>query len=70
MNIRKCRLKAGITQKELALRMGMKSVSCVCMWESGERSPSSNLVPDIARALGCSISDLYDTVRGEDEQGD
>lgn len=57
--IRELREKAGITQAELAFRLEVKSPSTISMWESGERKPSSVILPQLARALHCDMEDLY-----------
>ena len=56
--IKKLRLFINMSQKELAKKMGL-SPSTVSMWEKGERSPRTDKLPDLARALGCTIDDLF-----------
>ena len=58
-NIRQLRKRAGLTQKELADRVGFRSASIVTMWENGERMPRSEVLPVLSRALGCSVGELY-----------
>lgn len=57
--IRELRKEAGLTQAELAFRLEMKSPSAISMWESGERNPPSVILPQLAHALHCDVSDLY-----------
>lgn len=57
--IRARREAAGLTQGEVAARMGYQSASIVTLWESGERKPPSDKLPQLARILGCSIDDLF-----------
>lgn len=52
------RKKAGLTQTELAAKIGVSQAS-VAMWECGSKYPSSDKLPAIAVALGCSIDDLF-----------
>lgn len=59
LRIRELRKQAGITQAELAERLGMKSASAVTMWETGDRSPKSAMLPKIAQALDCTVGALY-----------
>ena len=59
--IRFFRQKIGMTQEELASAIGYESASAITMWESGDRKPPSDKIPDIARALGCEIQDLFAT---------
>ncbi len=65
-NIKQLRQKLGITQTELAKRLGLKSSSTVVMWESGERNPPSKALPHIAETLQCTIQQLFEE-RGERE---
>lgn len=57
--IRELRQAAHMTQKELAEQMGYKFDSIVSMWESGDRKPPSNLLPQLAKALGCTVDELF-----------
>ena len=58
--IRLYREKLGITQQQLAKMMGLYQ-STIAMWEAGNRLPRSDKLPELAKALGCSIDDLYDS---------
>lgn len=57
--VRELRLARGITQAQLANLLTLKSPSTVTMWESGARNPTSDILPHLAKALGCSVDDLY-----------
>lgn len=59
LRIKTLRKQAGMTQKQLAamLNIGQSTVS---MWESNSRRPSSDILPQMAQALHCSINELYD----------
>ena len=52
------RIRAGITQSELALRLGVTR-QAVSLWEAGARTPSSALLPRIARELDCGIEEMF-----------
>lgn len=52
------REKAGMTQRELAKALGIWP-SAISMWETGDRLPRSDKLPELAKILGCSIDDLY-----------
>ncbi|WP_297232279.1 helix-turn-helix domain-containing protein [uncultured Flavonifractor sp.] len=69
MRIRTLRKRVGMTQAELAERIGLKSSSAVTMWESGERHPRSSLVPKLAEVLGCTVGELYGERSGRDGKG-
>lgn len=57
--IRELRQAAGMTQAQLAEKMNLKSASAITMWESGDRNPSSDVLPRLAEVLGCTIDGLY-----------
>ena len=58
MKIKALRLKAGLSQIELSIIMGVAQPT-VAGWESERISPSSDKLPEIAKALNCTIDDLY-----------
>ena len=49
---------AGINQSELARQLGISRTS-VSLWTTNSCFPSAQLLPKIAKILGCSIDDLY-----------
>lgn len=62
--LRSRRKAAGLSQTELAARVGA-TFQAVGAWERGETLPSADKLPEIARALGCSIDELFtDTSSG------
>ncbi len=58
LKIRECREAAGLSQRQLAHKLGVAHPS-VCKWEKGVQYPSADKIPAIADALRCSINDLY-----------
>ena len=56
--IARARKKAGLTQKDLQDRLGMKSNATVSQWESGKRMPRADILPRIADILGCTVDEL------------
>ena len=56
--IRARRLALGLTQAQLAERVGVV-VSLVSHWEKGDRLPSLRVLPTLASALGLTIDALY-----------
>lgn len=56
-NIKAIRKKRGLTQKQLADRLGVKQQN-VSDWERGERSPSVKNLKKLADVLNCRIDDL------------
>ena len=62
--LREKRLAAGLSQKNLADKLGIVQ-SAISAWESGEKMPRASQLPALAKALGCSIDELYN---GEEAQ--
>ncbi|MBQ7095851.1 MAG: helix-turn-helix transcriptional regulator [Clostridia bacterium] len=58
MRIKEIRKEKGLTQSELAQVMKVGQTT-VCQWESGVRSPRAKQLPELARALGCTLDELY-----------
>lgn len=58
-NLRKERKKRGMTQIELAGKVGV-SQTTVSQWESTEKYPTLDKIYDIANALKISVSALVD----------
>ena len=63
--MKRLRTERGITQKELARRLGV-SPSTVGMYEQGRRIPDSRTLKRIASALDCSADELLSTDRSAD----
>ena len=58
MNLKELRKAKGITQTELAERLGIKRTT-VSMWEMNASSPTARMIPALAAALECSIDELF-----------
>lgn len=58
MNIRNLRLKAGLTQAELAKKLDVDQTA-VSRWESGETTPLRKMHKKLAKVLGCKVDDLF-----------
>lgn len=61
MIVREMRLRAGLTQRELARRVGVDR-STVTKWELGISAPKARDIPRLATELNCSTDEL---LRGE-----
>lgn len=66
--LKKRRLAAGLSQKDLAERLGIVQ-SAISAWESGEKMPRASQLPALAFALRCTIDDLYREEDAPDGQG-
>ncbi|WP_010313729.1 helix-turn-helix domain-containing protein [Saccharopolyspora spinosa] len=69
VELRECRLAAGLTQKELAGQIGVSYVS-VSRYETGTRSPKPEDVAQILATLGVTgkrYTELVDMARGADQ---
>lgn len=55
--LRRARVLAGLTQTRLAGRVGV-STSIVSQWESGDRTPGPQKVPELAHALAVPADQL------------
>lgn len=58
MRIREHRERAGMTQRELGVCMGV-DCSSVTKWETEVALPKARQLPRLALVLGCSISELF-----------
>ena len=58
LRIRELRLAAGLTQKQLADKMGV-SEPAVSLWESDSQRPSIDKLPKLAKTLCTSIDELF-----------
>ena len=57
-SIKKYREEAGLTQDELASRVGVSSSGIVSMWETGVRTPRAATLIALSKALGCTVDEL------------
>jgi transcriptional regulator with XRE-family HTH domain len=56
-SIKELRTRAGLTQLELAIRLGV-TPSAVYKWERGSSEPSATNLRDLARALDVSMDEI------------
>ena len=57
-NTKNARLQKGMTQAELAEKIGVHQTA-VSQWEVGTAQPSAKIIPEILKALGCNINDIF-----------
>lgn len=60
-NFKRNRLLAGMTQADLAEKLGVSAVT-VHKWESGESMPRAKRLKEIAEAMGTTVSNLLEEV--------
>lgn len=60
--IKQLRVRAGLTQEQLAERLGL-SAQAVSKWETASAMPDITLLPLIAEQFGVSIDELFDLTR-------
>ena len=68
MNIRKLRENKLLKQDELAKEM-LVNKTTVCKWETGKSQPRADMLPTLARVLGCTIDDLFGAPDDETKAG-
>ena len=66
-NIRKYREMSGITQKQLANKLGIDGSSRISNWEQGSNNPPADMIADICEALNVSASELLGVKLAADE---
>lgn len=59
--IKKLRASKSITQQDLADSLGI-SRSAIAMWETGKSNPCADELPEIAKALDCTVGELYSEI--------
>lgn len=59
LKIKVLRKAAGIRQVNLAKTLGVGQPS-LCAWETGKAQPTADKLPTLAKALGCTIDDLFE----------
>lgn len=65
--IRKMRIRAGLTQSDVARLLRITQVT-VCHWERGDSTPRIRHLPKLAAMYGVSVDEIIATTRGEDEK--
>ena len=68
MSICRCRAAVGMTQVELARRVGV-SQGAVWQWEKGLTQPSAARLRSLSRALGCTVDELLCEEDGDEKKG-
>ena len=59
LRIKQLRMKAKLTQEELASRLGVTS-QAISKWENQVTMPDVSLLPEISEVFGVTIDELFD----------
>lgn len=63
--LRDARMKAGLTQKDVAAALGYQSVQFVSDWERGVRTPPGQALRKLAEMYRVSLDEFYDVLLAE-----
>ena len=66
--LRDLRTARGLSLRELGQAVGVTG-QAVMRWENGTAWPSAQLLPELAKTLGCSIDELFDTHENHNMEG-
>lgn len=66
MSLRAVRISSGLSQSELARRIGVNQ-SSVADWERGKCFPKTGSAIKLARELRCSLDEIFDIRTGKSE---
>lgn len=61
MNMLDLRKSVGLTQKEVAKRLGI-TTAAVSMWETGKTKPRADSLIALAKLYGCTVDDILKEV--------
>lgn len=61
MTLEQLRAAAGLTQPELASKVGV-TLGTIASWEGGVTAPRAYIIRKLADALGASITDVYTAI--------
>ena len=67
-NLKKIRLRKGLTQAELASKVGVLNTT-ICNYESGFREPNLETLKKLAAALECTVDELLEDDDANDHAG-
>lgn len=69
IEMKKARTKAGLTETELANRVGVK-ISYICHIEANRKTPSPKIMGRIAKELNVPAANLFWELAGQADGGD
>ena len=63
MRLKELREKKALTQRDIGIAIGVEQHT-VSQWETGDRTPRADKLPELARILGCTIDELFEDQAG------
>ena len=69
MELEKKRVQNGLTQKQVAAKMGV-SEKTVCQWEKGVRRPNIDMLVKLTEVFGCTADELLGIERKKPDPED
>lgn len=57
--IKEMRKAAGLSQEAVAEKLNVTQ-GAISQWETGQASPMMDKLPELARILGCDVSELFE----------
>lgn len=67
MTFKEARVRAGMTQREAAEKLGITSAA-ISMWESGKNSPRFKRIKELAALYGVPVSDIMGDGNNDDQR--
>jgi len=58
-NLKEYRLKAGLTQQQVAKTVGVNSAERICHWEKGRNTPNMEHLRKLCSLFKASVENLY-----------
>lgn len=67
MTFKEARVRAGLTQREAAEKLGITSAA-ISMWESGKNSPRFTRIKELAALYGVAVSEIMGDGNNDDQR--
>lgn len=67
MTFKEARVRAGLTQREAAEKLGITNAA-ISMWESGKNSPRFKRIKELAALYGVPVSEIMGDGNNDDQR--
>lgn len=67
MTLKEARVRAGMTQREAAEKLGITNAA-ISMWESGKNSPRFKRIKELAALYGVAVSEIVGDGNNDDQR--